>query len=243
VKRQTCGFSLVETCIAVLILASVGVPVLSLFTQSSSAITRTDSRREARYYLQEIVAHSTRQSLHTLWSYFGPRGYDLPGKITLEGGELLELSPSGVSGQMADEIAVLDPETGLPASPADNPLGFTDEFLKSLARDGYQGKVHFEFFTRKELGLAPLDRAKPLKKDKASPYGILHMQAGWLQVQLLDIRADGAPKIAAQWKQPLMCPAIVGRGGLKLSSCPAIAPQVRKAFAPIVADAEESRGI
>jgi hypothetical protein len=237
------GFSLVEICVAILVLATVGVPILGLFTQSSSAITRTDTRREARYYLQEIVAHATRQSLHMLWSYFGPRGYELPGKITLEGGEILELSPSGRSGQMADEIALVSLQTGLPAAPADNPLGFSDEFLKGLTRDGYQGRVHFEFFTRKELGLPPLDREHPLKKDKASPYGILHMQAGWLQVQLLDVHTAGAPKVAAQWKQPLMCPAIVGRGGLKLSSCPAIAPQVRKSFAPIVADAEEARNI
>lgn len=71
-SRSAHGFSLAEMAIAAAILATVSIPLIQVFLTSKQAIVRTDTRRDHRYYLTEIVAHAGRQPLHELWRDFGP---------------------------------------------------------------------------------------------------------------------------------------------------------------------------
>lgn len=204
------GLSLTEVLVAAVILAAVGIPVFSVFLQSKRSISRTDTRREVRFFIKEIMAHINRHSLHDLWDNFGPAPY----------------SPAKMLGQ----IALRDAAGKLLPDPEANPLGFTQDFLDDLRREGYDGQVKFEFYTREELRIRPDDSADP-------EIGLLHMQAGWAEVSLLDITKEDRPRIAV-WKQPIMCPAIVGRPGLKLSSCPAIQKAVKEQYGPLLAQRE-----
>jgi len=225
------AFSLVEVLLAAVILALVGIPVLSVFISSTHTVSRTDTRREIRYYIMEILAHVQRQALHELWRNFGP-------------GDVVGYQNAGL---MKDRLALVDPSTHkvLPYNGSGdnpNPLGFTDEFLQDMDRDGYDARLHFEFYTRKELGLPPIHFApgKDPPKDPPGPLGMLHMQAGYVSIKIIDLRTlkdvngDESKAVAGEWGQPIMCPAIVGRPGLQLKSCPAVAPDVRRKFGPLL---------
>ena len=211
------AFSLTEIVIAAAILAAVGIPTISIFINSKDAIARTDGARDARYFIGEILAHADRQSLHELWDNFGP-------------GEVVPQA-----GRMKHQIASYNPLTGQLSGPSDtaNPLGFQESFLKEMAHAGLQAKLFFEFYTRKELEIEP-QIPDPRRQDIASPrYGILHMQAGYALVQIFDLKKKGA--LVTQWRQPIMCPAVVGRPGLKLSSCPAVNKAMRAKYLPLLA--------
>lgn len=217
--RTRNGFSLAEVLIGVTILAVMGVPMLGVFIQSKHSITRTDAKREARYYIGEIMAHLERQSLHKLWDYFGP-------------GEVVGFD---VAGQLKHKLCEHDDQGRITGK---NPLGFTPYFLQEMMVDGFEARVFFEFYTRKELGVKP-DRWSLLTKDEVSPiYGLHHMQAGWVQIYLLDKHklkknpSREADCVITSWKQPIMCPAIVGRPGLKLSGCPAVNQVVKLVYEP-----------
>jgi prepilin-type N-terminal cleavage/methylation domain-containing protein len=216
------GFSLTEILIGTVILAVVGVPMLGVFISSKHNVKRTDARREVRFYMQKIFDHLNRQPLHDLWKNFGP-------------GEVVGFDAAG---RMRHRIAEYDARSG--RITGDNPLGFTAEFVQEMLRDGYEARVFFEFFTRKELEITPA-QYRPGVPDNPSPlWGILHMQAGWAQVYLLDrekLRTNGgneAQSVIGQWKEPIMCPAIVGRPGLKLAGCPAVNPDVRAVYEPLL---------
>jgi prepilin-type N-terminal cleavage/methylation domain-containing protein len=222
------AFTLTEVLIASVILALVGIPVMGVFITAKQGITRTDVRREARYYIQEILAHLDRQSLHDLWRNFGP-------------GEVLG---HDVAGRLRHRLAEFDPATGRIAGK--NPLGFEEEFLQEMIQEGLDARVFFEFYTRKELEIDPPKYTLGVQ-DKPSPkYGIYHMQAGWAEVVLLDTRKLRAARgkesqaVLASWKQPIMCPAIVGRPGLKLSGCPAVNVRVKLEYAPLLERRERS---
>lgn len=64
------------------------------------------------------------------------------------------------------------------------------------------------------------------------------MQAGFADVTLLKLVPNGSAKPVTVWRQPIMCPAVVGRPGLKLSSCPAISPKVKEKYGPLLAKRE-----
>jgi hypothetical protein len=226
-KLNKGAFSLTEILIAAVILACCGVPVIGIFIGSKDAITRTDTARDARYFITEIFAHAERQSLHDLFDNYGP------GEVVPE------------AGRMKHELAKYDPKTGKVLGNANqaNPLGFQESFLHELTVAGFHAKLYFEFYTRKELEIEP--QIPDLKKqDIASArYGILHMQAGYATVRLfrLDALAKGADEdsaLANEWMQPIMCPAVVGRPGLKLSSCPAVDRTMRRHYLPILARRE-----
>jgi len=221
------AFSLMEILIAAVILAIVGIPVIGIFMGSKDAITRTDTARDARYFISEIFAHAERQSLHELWDNYGP------------------CEAIAEAGRMKHELAVYDPATGaVPGNPNQtNPLGFQSSFLQELTRCGFKAKLYFEFYSRKDLQVEP-QIPDPKKQDIASArYGILHMQAGYATVRLykLDALAKGATEevaLANEWMQPIMCPAVVGRPGLKLSSCPAVDRKIRAHYLPLLMQRE-----
>jgi prepilin-type N-terminal cleavage/methylation domain-containing protein len=216
------AFTLIEILIGTAILGVVGVPILSVFLTSKDAVSRTDTRRAARYYIREIYAHLGRQSLHDLWKYCGP-------------GEVVGFD---VAGQLKHHLAEFDANTGRVTGR--NPLGFGEAFLKEMTQDGYDARVFFEFYTRRELEITPLVYNRRAQ-DKPSPkYGILHMQAGWASVYILDRKklkkfgGNDEKAVIANWKEPIMCPAIVGRPGLKLSGCPAVNVTVREEYGPLL---------
>lgn len=218
-RRSRSGFSLAEVLIGTAILAIMGVPMIGVFIQSKHSIVRTDAKREARYYIGEIMAHVERQSLHKLWDYFGP-------------GEIVGFDTAG---RLRHRLAELDAQGNITGG---NPLGFTPYFVQEMYADGFEARVFFEFYTRKELGVKP-DRWSIFAKDEVSPlYGLHHMQAGWVQIYLLDRDklkknpAREADCVVTSWKQPVMCPAIVGRPGLKLSGCPAVNLTVKLQYEP-----------
>jgi prepilin-type N-terminal cleavage/methylation domain-containing protein len=222
------GFSLVEILIAAVILCIVGIPMIGVFLGSKDAIVRTDAARDNRYYITEILAHAERQSLHELWDNFGPN----------------EVIPR--AGRMKHEIALYDEKTGKlqPGNPnLTNPLGFQQSFLNEMARSKIKAYLHFEFYTRKDLEVQPLI-PNPRQQDTASArYGILHMQAGYATVQIVDLNKVGKVKdpedaVMQTWQQPIMCPAVVGRPGLKLSSCPAVDRKVRAVYLPLLLQRE-----
>ena len=228
-KTTRSAFSLTEIMIAAVILAIVGIPVIGIFMGSKDAITRTDSARDARYFVNEILAHAERQSLHELWDNFGPN-------------EVI-----AVAGKMKHEIAVYDPATGKVAGDPNvaNPLGFQESFLADMIRAGFKAKLYFEFYTRKELEVTPLI-PNPRQQDVASArFGILHMQAGYASVEIIDTKAaaklgDETKATVLFWQQPIMCPAVVGRPGMKLSSCPAVDRKVRMKYLPLLLEREAS---
>lgn len=227
-KTTRNGFSLTEIMIAAVILAIVGIPVIGIFLGSKDAITRTDSARDARYFVNEILAHAERQSLHELWDNFGPN-------------EVI-----AQAGRMKHEIAIYDIKTGkVQGNPMQaNPLGFQESFLQELTRAGFKAKLYFEFYSRKALEVEP-QIPNPRAQDIASArYGILHMQAGYASVEIIDLKA--AEKVGDEkatvtfWQQPIMCPAVVGRPGMKLSSCPAVDRKVRAKYLPLLLEREAS---
>lgn len=226
-RTDTGAFSLTEIMIAACILATVGVPVIGIFIGSKDAIVRTDAARDARYFVNEIFAHAERQSLHELWDNFGPN-------------EAIE-----VAGRMKHEIAIYDGKTGKITGTMDkvNPLGFQEAFLEEMIHAGFKAKLYFEFYSRKELEVEP-QIPDPRKQDTASArYGILHMQAGYATVEIIDLKAlaktgNEQSAVVNFWQQPIMCPAVVGRPGMKLSSCPAVDRRVRAKYLPLLLQRE-----
>lgn len=219
------AMTLTEILIATVIMLIAAFPVMAIFSTSHQSLERTDVRRTARHYTSEILARVKRQSLHDLWKNFGP--WDAAGL-------------DAEAGRLRDRIAEMDPNGKLVAGAQDlvNPLGFTQDMLTEMRRDGYDARVRFEFYTREELGVSPAQFSQK-KKDKVDPViGLHHMQAGWAEVQIIEA---GKPKeVISQVREPIMCPAIVGRPGMKLSSCPAVNPNVRKKYGPLLARREAS---
>ncbi len=218
------GLTLIEVLIAAVILAIAGVAVLAIFSGSAKGIQTTDLRREERFFLNAINAHVNRVSLHTLWDHYGPAGV-------------------GPERKLGGALALVDGEGKLtaPDDPESNPLGFTQDFLTDLQGAGLSARIDFDFYTRAELNYDPEGNPHP-------ELGLLHMQAGYATLYLF-ARKDGADPGApppdpaserwqAAWRQPIMCPAIVGRPGLKLSSCPAVAPPVKCRYGPLLAAKE-----
>ncbi len=219
-RRQ--GLSLIEILIASVILAIAGIGIMTIFSTSTNTIGRTDARREYRFYLSEILAHVNRQSLHKLFFHYGPTG------------QRAELNSGMIESRNLGEVAVLDAD-GKIVNPEDemtNPLGFTQAFVTLMHTEGLRAEITFEFLRRKD----DLNIQDGKKIDIA--VGIRHMQAGMATVDLFQevTYADGSSesKPVASIAQPIMCPAIVGRPGLKLSSCPAVAPAVKCAYLPIL---------
>jgi hypothetical protein len=156
-----------------------------------------------------------------LWRYYGPwfaSGLD------------------NECGWMRDAIAFVDPSNNkLLARPANvgldpngakdpNPLGFTQDFMDDLLYAGYETRIRFEFYPRKNLEVDPpaFDPNEKVSQLTVGPYGVHHLQAGliYIGIRAKDATEDQTPTI---WTVPLMCPAIVGRPGLKMEGCPALA--------------------
>lgn len=229
------ALTLVEILVAAVILVVVAIPMLSIFQSSRQSIARTDQRREIRHITSEILAHAARQPLHDLWDNYGPGdvvGYDTAGKMHHR------LAETDARGQI----------TG------DNPLGFAQDFLTEMRALGLEARLYFEFYTRAELALDQPAAKKPEDEDPAGrtrkdrpvivskpPFGILHMQAGHARVDLYDIallakyRFNPEKALVSRWAQPIMCPAVVGRPGLRLASCPAVNPKTREKYLPLLA--------
>jgi hypothetical protein len=220
-QQSSCGFSLVEVLIGSIILAAIGVPIINMFLGSKDNIARTDRRRDARFFMSEILAHVERHSLHDLWDWYGPN------EVVAE------------AGRMKHQLAKLDKKGFVSDSQNGNPLGFTQEFLYDMTRNEFEARLYFEFYSRKELEIEPAVY-NPRVKDRAEKYGILHMQAGYIKVELYDLRLlaknpkDEPAAMIDGWAQPIMCPAVVGRPGLKLSSCPAVNEATRRKYEPLL---------
>lgn len=233
--------TLVEILLASLILALCAVPVISVFLQSKGTISRTDSRRKYFHYAREIVSRAERASLHVLWNYYGPKGFNVPGgPKDPDRPEFGNIAPFGASGRFRDRLAEYDPiakrlTAGDPNQHgADvNPLGFSQDFLDEMATEGFEGQLSFEFFPRKALGIA--DTAPGVIGTPHADIGILHMQAGYCYVRLVDFKTRA---VLYEEMNTIMCPAVVGRPGLKLSSCPAVSKGVNLIYAPILKQRE-----
>jgi hypothetical protein len=204
------GLTLLEVLIASILLVIMGVAVMGVFATSGRGIKKTDERRLYRFFVDELLARAQRHSLHHLWDHFGPASGGAPRPL---GGSLADLGVGEPGGPPGDG----------------NPLGLTIEFLRELSHYDLDASVRFDFYTREELGVDQEGKPDP-------ETGILHMQAGWLEVTLFPAGEPDNPIQVV--KQPLMCPAIVGRPGLKLSSCPAVAPATKCKYGPILAAKE-----
>lgn len=209
-RRQ--GLTLVEVLIATIVLAVAVVAVMQIFRGANIGIRKTDERRELRYYLSEIYAHVNRQPLHELWDYFGPPDY--------------------ADRSLAGKMALLDADGKLvdAADLAKNPLGFTQTFIDEMRRDGLGGRIFFEFYYR--------DEELRYEDGKPNPQiGLAHMQAGVASVQIYDLN-DPEERTLTEFRQPVMCPMIVGRPGIQLSSCPALNNAVKCVYGPKLAARE-----
>jgi prepilin-type N-terminal cleavage/methylation domain-containing protein len=211
------GLSLIEVLVAAVILAIVGVGVLQIFSTSTTTIQAADARTAYGFYLQTILRHVQSQSLHPLWDNYGPE----------------EVGPPR---PLLGRLALLDDEGNLaaPEDPRANPLGLPQSFLDELRRTGLDARLSFSFFTREELGVtSEVDEDGRTRTAVGS--GLLHMQAGWVEITLLDL---GDEEVLATIRQPIICPQIVGKPGIKLSSCPAVNPRVRCTYQPMLAEVE-----
>lgn len=206
------GVTLVEILIATIVLAVAAVSVMNIFRGANVGIRKTDEQRELRYYLQEIFAHVNRQPLHELWDHFGPKPW--------------------ASRSLAGAMALLDADGKLvnPADLDNNPLGFSQAFIDDMRRDGLGAKIWFEFYYRNEELLYE-------GKDPSPMVGLLHMQAGLAAVALYDLK-DPEERNLILFRQPVMCPMIVGRPGIQLSSCPALNKAVKCQYGPKLAARE-----
>lgn len=217
------GFSLIEVLFAAVILALAGVAVLGVFSSSTRTIQAADARTEYDFYVQKILQHAQSHSLHPLWDNYGPEA-------------------AGLDRPLLGRLALVDQDGALaaPDDPAANPLGFPQSFLRDLARAGLDARLSFDFFTREELGIRPVE-TPPVPGRPPGPtrltkgHGLLHMQAGRITVTLLE-GEDERP--VREVTQPLICPQIVGKPGIKLSSCPAVNPRVRCRYQPLLAAIE-----
>jgi prepilin-type N-terminal cleavage/methylation domain-containing protein len=211
-KRRRRGLTLIEVLIATIILAVAVVAVMQIFRGANIGIRKTDERRELRYYLSEIYAHVNRQPLHELWDYFGP--------------------PDFADRSLAGKLALINAEGKLedPSDLNKNPLGFTQTFIDEMRRDGLGGRVFFEFYYR--------DEELRYKDGEPDPQvGLAHMQAGVASVQIYDL-SDPEERTLLEFRQPVMCPMIVGRPGIQLSSCPALNDAVKCQYGPKLAARE-----
>ena len=215
------GFSLSEVMIAMVLLVLAAIPVMAVFQGSKQSITRADERREKRYFLNELVARAQRHSLQTLWDAFGPY-----------------FAGGANCGYMRDRVVEIDGGGNIvagagTASKMPNPLGLTQDFVDDMKYAGYEARMRFEFYPRDLLGVKSAGPNptvfNPNGKDIPGPYGLLHMQAGFL---LLAIRSIADHEDNTTWRVPMMCPAIVGRPGLKMEGCPALDTDKRKDYGP-----------
>ena len=223
-SRMNKGVTLTEILIATVIMTLVSIPVIGLFMTSKQSISRTDTRREKRYFLNEMLGRAQKHSLHVLWRYFGPY---YAGGLDNE------------CGWMRNDIALVDGSGRLLPRPDNvglqpngakdpNPLGFTQDFMDDLKYANYEARVRFEFYKRSDLQCDPpaFQSGEKVAKVKPGPYGVHHLQAGiiTLGVRSKDPNDDQTPEI---WSVPIMCPAIVGRPGLKMEGCPALSEDYR----------------
>src|SRR5262249_34326088 len=72
-KSRAQGLTLSEILIATVIMVLVSIPIIGLFMTSKQTITHTDTRRDKRYFLSEILGRAQKHSLHALWRYYGPK--------------------------------------------------------------------------------------------------------------------------------------------------------------------------
>jgi hypothetical protein len=114
-----------------------------------------------------------------------------------------------------------------PTNLDNNPLAFTQSFINEMRTDGLGGRVFFEFYYR--------DEELRYQNGEPSPQvGLRHMQAGVASVQIYDLN-DPEERTLLDFRQPVMCPMIVGRPGIQLSSCPALNQQVKCKYGPKLA--------
>lgn len=221
VAKNILALTLVELVVGTAILMICALPALALFTTSNRTLERTDERRAAYFHIDQVFAKLNRTSLHFLWDNFGPPEF-------------------AGAGKMRDRVAETDQNGKLLASPGANPLGFSQDFLEDLVRDDYEVRIRFEFFSK-----GALRSQNTLFFDKAdSKIGILHMQAGWARVSLLDRKAlmQGQTVTVAHQVRVIMCPAIVGRPGMKLASCPALSTLVKAKYGGLLETREQALG-
>jgi prepilin-type N-terminal cleavage/methylation domain-containing protein len=221
-RRARGGFSLIEVLIAAVIMAIAGVGVMTIFSQSSKSLGKSDAKREYRFYLREVLAHVNRQSLHKLYFHYAEDD---------AGGQL--------NSRLLGALALVDADGNMidPQEEMTNPLGFTQAFMLQMHQEKLRGEIEFRFLERiNELGY---EAGEDLP---SAQVGILHMQAGVAQVRMYQtfVYPDGSEeeREVAVVEQPIMCPAIVGRPGLKRSSCPAVNEDVQCAYLPILAAQE-----
>jgi len=206
------GVTLIEVLIATIVLAVAAVSVMNIFRGANIGIRKTDEKRELRYYVSEIFNHINRQALHDLWDHFGPKPW---ASRSLGGG----LALIDANGQLVN-----------PSNLNNNPLGITQAFINEMRNDGLGAKVFFEFYYKEDLRIEEDDEVSEI-------VGLQHMQAGIAAVALYDLN-DPEERNLIEWRQPVMCPMIVGRPGIQLSSCPALNTAVKCQYGPLLAQRE-----
>ena len=212
------GLTLTEVLIATVIMVLVSIPVIGLFMSSKQSITRTDTRREKRHFLGEILGRAQKHSLHVLWRYFGP---GFVGGLENECGWIRDgIAITDTNGKLLPRPNIVK----LQKSQMDpNPLGFTQDFMDDMRVAKYEARIRFEFYRRDRLGVTPpaYTPGEKVRQLAVGPIGVHHLQAGVIAigVRSTDPKEDQTPEV---WVVPMMCPAIVGRPGLKMEGCPAL---------------------
>ena len=247
---ERAGLTLIEILVASVILVVVAIPMLGIFDSSRQSIARTDRRREIRHITSEILAHAGRQPLHDLWDQYGPGevvGFDTAGRMHHKladldpaTGHINGDNPLGFNQAFLDEMRALSLEARLYFEfytrvelGLDAPKDAKEKEALSIVEgdDPVQDKKAAK--RASDLGLPP-PSSKPA-------FGILHMQAGYARVDIFDRdllaknRNHPERALVSRWAQPIMCPAVVGRPGLKLASCPAVNAKVKAKYLPLLA--------
>jgi prepilin-type N-terminal cleavage/methylation domain-containing protein len=149
------GFTLVEVAVSALVVAILSVSMISLMSSTGKQIQRTDTRREARYLLRDLLDRIEAADFLTLYQNFGVEP-EVKGRIR----EGLYRPAVFVDGERVPEY---------------NPLNLTRRQKEHLEELGWKARLEFRFMTREELGASVLNEATSLS-------GVLHLQAGWIEL-------------------------------------------------------------
>ncbi|MBI4861710.1 MAG: type II secretion system protein [Candidatus Riflebacteria bacterium] len=151
------GLTLLEVLIGAVILAIIAVPVGYLITSSSKRVMSTDTLREARAVMDQIMGKIESTDFVILYRNFG-----------------WGLQPDSPYPHVPEASGAM--KTAIFADGKD-PLYLGQEIINQMKSGGWNAVLQFRFLTKPEVEMDTSNRLKSLS-------GVLHLQAGVIKLTL-----------------------------------------------------------